>query len=110
MEGKLKILGGGMRKSKGLYKEEEMVHMYVPCQECGQHREVQGSKEDYKASLSVAKGRIYEDLYQHLSMMEAEDIYRIARVCERKIRDFNQVKCIKDEAGHLLVEDETRYR
>ena len=41
-------------------------------------------------------------------MKEGEkDIYRMARVRERKIRDFNQVKCIKDEREHLLMKDET---
>ena len=35
----------------------------------------------------------------------------MARVRERKTRDFNQVKCIKDERDHLLVkEDEIRHR
>ena len=35
----------------------------------------------------------------------------MARVRERKIRDFNQVKCIKDEREHLVVkEDEIRHR
>ena len=35
----------------------------------------------------------------------------MARVRERKTRDFNQVKCIKDEREHLLVkEDEIRHR
>ena len=35
----------------------------------------------------------------------------MARVRERKTRDFNQVKCIKDERKHLLVkEDKIRHR
>ena len=35
----------------------------------------------------------------------------MARVRERKTRDFNQVKCIKDEREHLLVKkDEIRHR
>ena len=60
----------------------------------------------------MAKGRAYEYLYQHLSTKEGEkDIYRMARVRERKTRDFNQVKCIKDERETLLVkEDEIRHR
>ena len=60
----------------------------------------------------MAKGRAYEDLYQHLSTKEGEkDIYRMARARDRKTRDFNQVKCIKDEREQLLVkEDETRHR
>ena len=59
----------------------------------------------------MAKGRTYEDLYQHLSMKEGEkNIYRMARVRERKTRDFNHVKCFKDEREHLLVkEDEIQY-
>ena len=60
----------------------------------------------------MAKGRAYEDLYQHLSTKKGEKaIYRMARVCERKTSDFNQVKCIKDERVHLLVkENEIRHR
>jgi hypothetical protein len=60
----------------------------------------------------VAKSRAYEDLYQRLSKKEKEkDIYRTARVHERKTRDLNQVKCIKDETEHLLVkENEIRHR
>ena len=35
----------------------------------------------------------------------------MARVRERKTKDFNQVKCIKDEREHLLVkEDKIRHQ
>jgi hypothetical protein len=47
-----------------------------------------------KQAISVAKGRMYDDLYQCLSTKEGEkNIYRMDRVPERKTRDFNQVKC-----------------
>ena len=40
-----------------------------------------------------------------------KDIYRMARARDRKTRDFNQVKCIKDEREWLLVkEDKIRHR
>ena len=70
------------------------------------------AKRTTKRAVSVANGRAYEDLYQRLSTKEGEkDIYRMARVRERKTRDFNQVKCIKNEIEHLLVkEDEIRHR
>jgi hypothetical protein len=60
----------------------------------------------------VAKGNDYKDLCRRLSTKEGEkDIYRMARVRERKTRDFNQIKCIKDETKHLLVkEDEIKHR
>ena len=54
--------------------------------------------------------RIYsnnEDLYQCLDTKEGErDIYKMAKIRERKTRDIGQVKCIKDGAGQLLVKDE----
>ena len=65
------------------------------------------AKKTAKRAVSVAKGRAFEDLYQHLSTKEGEkDIYRMARVRERKIRDFNQVKCTKNEREHLLVKED----
>ena len=69
------------------------------------------AKKTTKRAVSVANGRVYEDLYQYLSIKEGEkDIYRMARVCERKTRDFNQVKCIKDDREHLsMKEDEIRH-
>ena len=47
-----------------------------------------------------------------MSTKEGEkDIYKMARARDRKTRDFNQVKCIKDEREQLLVKvDETRHR
>ena len=54
--------------------------------------------------MSEAKGRAYDDLYRRLSTKEGEkDVYKIARIRERKKRDLNQVKCIKDEMDQLLV-------
>jgi hypothetical protein len=40
-------------------------------------------------------------------MKEGErDIYRMAKIQERKTRDVEQVKCIMDGADQLLVKDE----
>jgi len=57
--------------------------------------------------VSVAKGKAYDDLYHRLGTKEEEkDIYRMARICERKTSDINQIKCIKDGTDRLLVKDE----
>ncbi|RCV30448.1 hypothetical protein SETIT_6G095600v2 [Setaria italica] len=56
--------------------------------------------EKYEA-ISVAKGRAYEDIYQQLGTKEGEkDIYRMAKVRERKTRDSNQ----EDEIKHRWQE------
>jgi SNF2 family DNA or RNA helicase len=70
------------------------------------------AKKTAKQAVGEAKGRAYEGLYQRLNTKEGEkDIYRMARARDRKTRDLNQVKCIKDEREQLLVkEDEIRHR
>jgi hypothetical protein len=49
----------------------------------------------------------YAELYWKLDMKEGENVaYKMAKLRERKTRDFNQVKCIKDEADRLLVKND----
>ncbi|VAH04446.1 unnamed protein product [Triticum turgidum subsp. durum] len=51
--------------------------------------------------VSEARCQAYEDLYQRLGMKEGErDIYKMAKIRERKTRDIGQVKCVKDEAAN----------
>ena len=65
------------------------------------------AKKAAKRAVGEARGRAYEDLYQRLGTKEGErDIYKMAKIRERKTRDIGQVKCIKDGAGQLLVKDE----
>ncbi|KAJ4774896.1 Craniofacial development protein 2 [Rhynchospora pubera] len=65
------------------------------------------AKKNAKKAVSEARGRAYEDLYQKLSTKEGEkDVYKIAKLQDRKTRDLNQVKSIKDETDRLLVRDD----
>jgi hypothetical protein len=65
------------------------------------------AKKAAKRAVSEARGRAYEDLYQRLDTKEGErDIYKMAKIRERRTRDVNQVKCINDGADQLLVKDE----
>ena len=51
------------------------------------------AKRVAKRAVNVAKGKAYDDLYQRLRTKEREkDIYRMARIRERKTRDINQIK------------------
>jgi hypothetical protein len=44
-------------------------------------------------------GQIYTELYRKLDTKEDEnDVYKMSKLRERKTKDFNQVKCIKNEA------------
>ena len=54
------------------------------------------AKKTAKRAMNESKGQAYEDLYQRLSTKEGEnDIYRMARVRERKTRDFNKLSALK---------------
>jgi hypothetical protein len=57
--------------------------------------------------VSEERGQIYEELYRKLDTKEDEnDVYKMAKLQEMKTRDFNQIKCIKDEADKFLVNDD----
>jgi hypothetical protein len=61
-------------------------------------------KKTAKRAMSEAKSRAYDNLYRRPSRKEGEkNDYKMTRIRERKTRDLNQVKCIKDEMDQLLV-------
>jgi hypothetical protein len=65
------------------------------------------AKKATKQVVIEARGWTYEGLYQCLDMKECKrDIYKMAKIWERKTRDVNQVKCIKDGEDQVLVKDE----
>jgi len=56
--------------------------------------------------VSEARTQAFEGLYQSLGTKEGEkSIYKPAKGRERKTRDLDQVKCIKDEEGRVLVQE-----
>ncbi|XP_071713049.1 uncharacterized protein [Rutidosis leptorrhynchoides] len=70
------------------------------------------AKREAKKAVARAKDNAYEELYKKLDSKEgANDIYRIAKARERKRRDIDNIKFIKDEAGRTIMkEDEIRKR
>ena len=62
------------------------------------------AKKNAKRAVSAARGKAYDELYEKLGTKEGEmGVYKLAKIRERKTRDLNQVKCIKDEADRVLV-------
>ncbi|XP_071718186.1 uncharacterized protein [Rutidosis leptorrhynchoides] len=65
------------------------------------------TKREAKKAVARAKDKAYEDLYRKLDSKEgANDIYRIAKARERRRRDLDNIKFIKNEAGQTLVKDD----
>jgi hypothetical protein len=65
------------------------------------------ARRNAKKIVSEARVQTYTELYRKLDTKQGEnDVYKMAKLRERKTRDFNQVKCIKDETDRLLVKDD----
>jgi hypothetical protein len=65
------------------------------------------ARRNAKKAVSEARDRAYTELYRKLDTKEDEnDVYKMTKIQERNTRDFNQVKCIKDETDRHLVKDE----
>jgi hypothetical protein len=61
------------------------------------------SMKEAKKAVSEVKIQAFEGLYQ--SLEGEKSIYKLANGRERKTRDLDQVKCIKDEEGRVLVHE-----
>lgn len=53
------------------------------------------------------KAKAFDELYQSLGTKDGgRHIYRLTKCRERKTRDLDQVKCVKDEEGKVLVKEQ----
>jgi hypothetical protein len=63
------------------------------------------ARRNTKKAVSKAMSQTYADLYRKLDMKNDEnDVYKMTKLRERKTKDFNQVKCIKNETDRFFGE------
>ena len=63
------------------------------------------AKREAKKAVNEARAKVYQDIYERLDSKEGENIYRIARMREKKTRDLDTIRCIKDHNHKVLMKD-----
>ncbi|XP_045454524.1 craniofacial development protein 2-like [Melitaea cinxia] len=63
--------------------------------------------EEAKKAVAIARAKVQDKLYDSLESPQGQkNLFRIAREREMNARDVNHMKCIKDEAGKILTDNE----
>ncbi|XP_070013437.1 uncharacterized protein [Nicotiana sylvestris] len=64
------------------------------------------ARKEAKLAVTEAKTVVYSRMYEELGQREGEtQLFRLAKLRERKARDLDRVRCIKDDDGRVLMED-----
>ena len=69
-------------------------------------KEYKVARNNTKKLVSEAKSKAFDDLYRKLGTREGEkDIYKLAKQRDKKSKDLDHIRCIKDEDQRVLVKD-----
>jgi len=102
-------------EAKEKVKEKKKTYAVFGNSETNEEKEIsrvryKTAKKAAKKAVVVAKTKAYDKLYQKLETKKGEkEVFKLARVRERRTGDLDHVRCIKGENGKVLSKDpETR--
>ncbi|CAH2099151.1 unnamed protein product [Euphydryas editha] len=96
-----------LKEKKNAFKEWKRVKDGNDREKKIKRSEYQNSKKKAKKTVAIARAKVQDKLYDSLESPQGQkDLFRILREREMNARDINHMKCIKDEAGKILTDDE----
>ena len=91
---------------RAVKKKRECHKALFQCRSVENLESYKVAKAETKKAVREAKARAYDGFYERLNSRDGErDIYKIAKIRERKGKDLSYIKCIKDADDRVLVQD-----
>ncbi|KAJ8717472.1 hypothetical protein PYW08_005871 [Mythimna loreyi] len=96
-----------LKEKKRKFKEWQRIGEEDDSLKAKKKREYDLLKKKAKKAVALAKSKAHNKLYDQLdSPAGQKELYRLTRVRERKAKDVCQVRCVRNEAGMVLSNDE----
>jgi len=93
--------------SEVIKKKRECYKLLGKCRSVENYEKYKEARKEAKKAVRNAMGTVNQRLYERLDTKEGEkDIYKLARLREKKTRDIGRVKCVKDTNQKVLVGDD----
>ncbi|XP_048000280.1 uncharacterized protein LOC125237330 [Leguminivora glycinivorella] len=97
-----------LREKKKAFKEWQMVEDENETLKESKKEVYKECKKRAKRTVAICRAEAQDNLYRSLERPEGQKrLYQIARARERNGRDISHVKCIKDDSGKILTDDES---
>ncbi|KAL6553120.1 hypothetical protein OROGR_006962 [Orobanche gracilis] len=100
------VLHKNQEVKQAIKTKRECYKVLGKCSNNENYERYKKARTEAKKGVRNARSKVNKELYARLDTKEGEkDIYKLARMREKKTRDIGKVKCVKDNDQKVLVQD-----